>query len=95
MSERRQIRVTGRVQGVGFRAFVRALALDLGLTGFVRNDGRDVFLEAQGDPVQLEKLLSRLQNRSPPRRPDRDRRIRDDSAHEHCRFQHSAHSIDA
>ena len=32
-------RVTGRVQGVAFRAWTRARATQLGLAGWVRNDG--------------------------------------------------------
>ncbi len=32
-----QIRVTGRVQGVGFRAFVKARADERGIQGWVRN----------------------------------------------------------
>ena len=33
------VRVTGRVQGVAYRAWARATALDLGLRGWVRNRG--------------------------------------------------------
>ena len=40
--ERAAIFVRGRVQGVGFRWWTRARALELGLSGFARNltDGR-------------------------------------------------------
>jgi len=50
--------VTGRVQGVGFRAFVLHRARSLGLSGWVRNcaDG-SVELEAEGDPEALERLV--------------------------------------
>jgi acylphosphatase len=50
-------RVSGRVQGVFFRASTQAKALDLGLTGWVRNcaDG-DVELVACGDVARLETL---------------------------------------
>lgn len=53
--------VRGRVQGVGFRYFVRREAQELGLTGWVRNcpDG-SVELEAEGDAVQLAELEKRL-----------------------------------
>ena len=51
--------VSGRVQGVGFREFTRARALDLGLTGWVRNeeDG-SVRLHAEGSPEAVEALLA-------------------------------------
>ncbi len=37
MSEVVQIRVSGRVQGVGFREFTRTTARRLGIAGWVRN----------------------------------------------------------
>ncbi len=52
-----RIFVRGRVQGVGFRWWTRARALELGLTGFARNldDGR-VEICAQGPPEAIERL---------------------------------------
>ena len=51
--------ISGFVQGVGFRYFVKKNAQDLGLTGWVRNtpDGR---VEAifQGRKEDIEKLIS-------------------------------------
>jgi acylphosphatase len=49
--------VRGRVQGVGFRWWTRARALELGLVGFARNmdDGR-VEICAQGSPEAIERL---------------------------------------
>ena len=54
-------RVTGRVQGVGFRWWARSLATRLGLAGSVRNlpDG-SVELHARGADAQLQELQARL-----------------------------------
>jgi len=53
--------VSGRVQGVGYRAFTRDVARKLGLKGFVRNltDGR-VEVYAEGEEELLKTLLSKL-----------------------------------
>jgi acylphosphatase len=53
--------VSGRVQGVGFRASAQQVAQRLGLAGWVRNlaDGR-VELEAEGPPEILDQLLAWL-----------------------------------
>jgi Acylphosphatases len=50
--------VTGTVQGVGYRAFARRHALDLGLAGSAENltDGR-VEIVAEGPRGELEHLL--------------------------------------
>lgn len=55
--ERLSARITGRVQGVGFRNFTRTRAQRLGVTGWVRNE-RDgsVRLEAEGPREALESL---------------------------------------
>lgn len=52
--------ITGRVQGVGFRYFALREAQQLGLSGFARNAGRQVEVVAEGDPQNLELLLTRL-----------------------------------
>ena len=61
-----RIRVTGVVQGVGFRPFVWRLAQQLQLTGWVRNDAQGVELLAQGEAPQLAELLERLRLEAPP-----------------------------
>jgi acylphosphatase len=55
--ERVSIFVRGRVQGVGFRWWTRARALELGLAGFASNmsDGR-VEICAQGSARAVERL---------------------------------------
>jgi acylphosphatase len=51
--------VKGRVQGVGFREFVRHEAASRGITGWVRNgdDGQSVELVAEGDDEALAALV--------------------------------------
>lgn len=60
--ERALIFVRGRVQGVGFRWWVRARALELGLVGHARNlpDGR-VEVSAQGEREVLDRLIVLVQ----------------------------------
>jgi len=55
----RQIRVKGRVQGVGFRDALHAEALRLGVHGWVRNRA-DGSLEAvlQGDAPAVARLIA-------------------------------------
>ena len=59
---RLQAVVSGRVQGVGFREFVRHEAASRGITGYVRNsdDGQRVELVAEGDDLALAGLLDAL-----------------------------------
>lgn len=58
--------VRGRVQGVGFRFYVRDCAEMLGVSGYVRNlpDGRvEAFI--QGRQALVEELLNRIR-KGPP-----------------------------
>lgn len=57
--------VDGRVQGVGFRYYVKTVAEELNLTGWVRNkmDGR-VEVLAEGGHDALEDLLAALRRGS-------------------------------
>ena len=58
--------VHGHVQGVGFRWWVRAQALELGLVGWATNldDGR-VEVVAEGDRETLARLVERLREGPP------------------------------
>ena len=52
------IRVTGRVQGVFFRATAMDKALQLAISGFVRNEADgSVYIEAEGNPKNMESFL--------------------------------------
>ena len=58
--------VSGRVQGVGFRQWTRAKALDLGLGGSATNLPDDtVEVVAIGPREQCERLLEVLNGRTP------------------------------
>ena len=61
MEEKIKVLVSGRVQGIGYRAFVDYHAKKLGLKGYVKNlhDGR-VEAVFQGDNKKVEKMLSLL-----------------------------------
>lgn len=51
------LRIVGRVQGVGFRWFVRERALELGVSGWVRNTPTgEVEVAASGDTSKLSAL---------------------------------------
>ena len=62
----RHVRVTGRVQGVFFRAWTRDQAREVGVSGWVRNcaDG-SVEAHFEGDRTAVEKLIE-LMREGPP-----------------------------
>jgi hydrogenase maturation protein HypF len=66
VEERRRVRVRGTVQGVGFRPFVYRRALELGLSGWVGNDGNGVLLEVEGTSRSVDALVSALRGEAPP-----------------------------
>jgi acylphosphatase len=68
---RAHILVQGRVQGVGFRQFTCRVAVELGLTGWVRNlpDGR-VEIVAEGEDLPLTSFMSLIRQGPPLSRVD-------------------------
>jgi acylphosphatase len=70
--ERLTARVTGRVQGVGFRWWAVRQAEALELVGWVMNanDERSVELVAEGEPAALTELERRLGDGPPGARVD-------------------------
>jgi hydrogenase maturation protein HypF len=63
---RARVRVTGTVQGVGFRPYVYRLAGELSLGGFVLNDTHGVLIEVEGSADVIDRFLERLPSEAPP-----------------------------
>jgi acylphosphatase len=63
---RLSLRVLGRVQGVGFRFFVRKVATDLSLSGWVRNESDgSVFVVAEGPVDALNRFVESIRTGPP------------------------------
>jgi len=62
----RLIRVTGQVQGVGFRPFVHRLAQRHQLAGWVRNTPSEVQIGIEGGRCEVESFLAQLVAEAPP-----------------------------
>ena len=64
---RAEIKISGIVQGVGFRPFVYRIAINNGLVGYVRNRG-DGFVEIviEGKKTNIRKFINDLKREKPP-----------------------------
>ncbi|MEM3631158.1 MAG: acylphosphatase, partial [Nitrososphaerota archaeon] len=62
---RARIKVSGIVQGVGFRPFVYRLATSLKLNGFVKNMVTGVLIEIEGSKKSIEIFLKRIKEDKP------------------------------
>lgn len=60
-----RILIEGRVQGVGFRPFISRLAEDLGLCGWVLNDGGVVKVHVEGQISDLKMFQEALIDQAP------------------------------
>lgn len=65
MTAAARLRVQGAVQGVGFRPFVRRLASELALGGYVLNDEHGVLVEVEGDEHAVARFVERLPLEAP------------------------------
>ena len=61
-----EIRVRGRVQGVGFRPTVWRMAHELNLRGEALNDAEGVLVRVGGDSAAVQELLARIEREPPP-----------------------------
>jgi len=66
MEVRRQIDVSGIVQGVGFRPYVYRLATGRRLSGNIRNTPAGVTIEIQGPPETVQDFVEHLPAEAPP-----------------------------
>lgn len=66
LSRAAEIRVSGVVQGVGFRPAVYRLARAHGLSGWVRNDGMGVRIAIEGPAPSVDDFLAALPRVAPP-----------------------------
>jgi hydrogenase maturation protein HypF len=66
MDVRRQIDVTGIVQGVGFRPYVYRLATGRHLSGTIRNTSAGVTIEIQGPAETVQNFVEHLPAEAPP-----------------------------
>ena len=61
-----EIRVRGRVQGVGFRPTVWRVARELNLAGEVLNDAEGVLVRVGGEAAAVNDFLARIARQPPP-----------------------------
>lgn len=55
----KNIRISGRVQGVGFRYSARSIASTIGVKGYVKNlPSGDVYIEAEGSQDQMNDFIA-------------------------------------
>jgi hydrogenase maturation protein HypF len=64
--KRREIRIGGVVQGVGFRPFVYGLTRRLELVGYVLNTTAGVVAEVEGGEAALNSFVRALHVEAPP-----------------------------
>ncbi len=87
MTVARHVRVTGRVQGVFFRAWTREQADQLRVAGWVRNcaDG-SVHAHFEGEEALVEQMIERMR-RGPPGAHVDDLEVREAEPEQLARFE--------
>jgi hydrogenase maturation protein HypF len=64
--KRAEIRITGIVQGIGFRPFIYNLAKAHFIRGWVLNNEKGVFIDAEGEDGNLDQFIQDIPNHAPP-----------------------------
>jgi len=64
--ELRCYRVTGIVQGVGFRPFIHKLTLEYRINGWILNDSDGVLMEVEGELDNLNLFIHKIKTTPPP-----------------------------
>ncbi len=59
------IKVSGIVQGVGFRPFIHKQITDHSLCGFIRNTSKGVEIEIEGEPERVRLFIDELWTKAP------------------------------
>lgn len=65
MKEALQLKITGIVQGVGFRPFVYNAAIKHGVFGWVNNASDAVYVQVEGENDQLDAFVLEISNNAP------------------------------
>ncbi len=74
----RSLRITGVVQGVGFRPFIHRLAMRHGIAGSVRNVGGEVEIIAEGPASAVAAFIAAIRPEAPPLARIEQIEVRDD-----------------
>jgi hydrogenase maturation protein HypF len=64
--QRYVIKVSGVVQGVGFRPFIYQLATEYGVNGWVRNTSGYVEIDVEGQPASIDSFINDISLKAPP-----------------------------
>lgn len=91
MKKNLKIKIYGKVQGVFFRKFVKEKAMELGLTGWVRNknDGT-VEIEIEGEEKKLKDFVKQCKKGSPSSEVERVENIFSNKTKDYSEFKISS-----
>lgn len=83
----KNVRITGVVQGVGFRPFIFNIAKAHKLSGYVLNDTQGVFIEAEGDQDSINKFVKSIKEEAPAASKINDITVNDGVLKEYTFFE--------